>query len=338
MNRPAASLYHDIPLPGITVRGNLFLAPLAGFTDPPFRSICLEQGASMCWSEMVSAEAAARGSEKTEALMRRAENEENLVIQIFLSHYSQALRALPVILSYRPALIDINCGCPVPKVVKTGAGSALMLRPDDMADIVKTLTEASPAAVSVKFRSGWDHDSISFLSFAQKAQEAGASLLTLHPRTRSQGYSGRADWSLTAQLVQNSDVPVIGSGDADSPERVKQMLEETGAHGVMIGRGAVGNPFIFEQSKLLLTGSSYTAPDAEMLLKTIIRHLDAAIADAGEKKACREMRKHVCAYTKGLPRSAALRHDLVHAETRQEYLEILQKSPVFANLDQFSLQ
>lgn len=329
MNSSTTSLYRDIPLPGFTVRGNLFLAPLAGFTDPPFRSICLEQGASMCWSEMVSAEAAARGSEKTEALMRRAKDEEHLIIQIFLSHYSQALRALPVILSYRPAMIDINCGCPVPKVVKTGAGSALMLRPDDMADIVKALAEASSVPVSVKFRSGWDHDSITFLSFAQKAQEAGASLLTLHPRTRSQGYSGRADWPLTAQLVKHSDVPVIGSGDADSPERVKQMLEETCAHGVMIGRGAVGNPFIFEQAKSLITDSSYTRPNSEMLWRTIIRHLDAAIADAGEKKACREMRKHICAYTKGLPGSAALRHALVHAETRQEYLEFLKKSPRF---------
>ncbi len=320
------NLYHHIALPGYTTRGNLFIAPLAGFTDRSFRSICLDHGASLGWSEMVSAEALARGNDKTEVLMQRSKGEEDLVIQIFLSHYSQAVRALPALLKFRPTVIDINCGCPVPKVVKTGAGSALMKDPPAMADIVKALKDQCSVPISVKFRSGWDSHTINYLEFAQSAQEAGASLLTLHPRTRSQGYSGKADWSQLQQLVQAAALPVIGSGDAVSPETVQQMLEETGVQGVMIGRAAVGNPFIFSRAKELLTqGTLSPLPDRLTIYHTAMEHLERAIEADGEPKACREMRKQVCAYTKGLPGSAELRAKLVHASDQQEYRVLLEQ-------------
>ena len=319
------NLYQHIALPGYTTRGNLFLAPLAGFTDRSFRSICLDYGTSLCWSEMVSAEALARGSDKTELLMRRADREDDLVIQIFLSHYTQAVRALPSLLKHNPTVIDINCGCPVPKVVKTGAGSALMNNIPAMADIVKALKDQCSLPVSVKFRSGWDLHSINYLEFAQAAQEAGASLLTLHPRTRSQGYSGKADWSHLKQLAESTHLPVVGSGDAISPETVKQMLEETGVQGVMIGRAAVGNPYIFSRSRVLLrTGTASPMPDRKTVFHTAVEHLDRAIESDGEAKACREMRKQICAYTKGMPGSAELRSHIVHAVTRAEYLNLLE--------------
>ncbi len=325
METDSASGYHDIQIGDLTIRGNLVLAPLAGFTDRPFRTLCRSHGASLTWSEMVSAEAAARGSRKTNELMRRADGEAQLVIQLFLSHYTQALRALPAVLKHRPSLIDINCGCPVPKVVKTGAGSALMKHPETMADIVKALCGHTDIPVSVKFRSGWDSDSITYRFFAQTAQEAGASLLALHPRTRSQGYSGTADWSQLALLSPETDVPLLGSGDADTPRRVREMLVQTGVDGVMIGRGAVGNPFLFTRSVALLTeGTDPGPPDSRRLFGTIMEHLDMHIAETGEQQACREMRKQVCAYTKGLPGSAQLRGAVVHAASRSDYEHLLQ--------------
>lgn len=312
--------YSSIKIGSLEVPGNIFLAPLAGYTDRAFRSICISYGAVMAFSEMVSAEAVARGSEKTEALMLRDPNEPFSAIQIFLSRPDQAERALPRILQMNPDIIDINCGCPVPKIVRNGAGSALMRSPETIEDIVRTLSSRSKVPITVKIRSGWDNDHINFLDAARAAENGGASMITMHPRTRTQGYSGKANWHFLQELKQAVSIPVIGSGDAVSPETAVSMLQQTGVDGLMIGRGAIGNPWIFMQTaSFLKTGTAVSRPSFSEMYSVIMQHLDLTIAYKGEERACKEMRKHICAYTKGLPASASLRNELVHASDRKTY-------------------
>jgi len=317
-------LFHPVKIGTITIPGNLFLAPLAGFTDQAFRSICISNGASFTFTEMVSAEALARGSEKTQNLMRRAENEKLLGIQIFLSNADTAKRAIPEILKANPTVIDINCGCPVPKVVKNGAGSALMQNPKKIEEIISVLTDNTDIPITVKFRTGWDLNSINYLDFAESAVKGGASLLTMHARTRSQGYSGEADWESLKQLKSNFDIPVIGSGNVICAEDALQMLETTGVDGILFARGAIGNPFIFEKTKQLLMGKDPGETDnISNKISTAMEHLSLSIHYKGETIACREMKKQLCSYTKGQEGSAALRNRIVRAETTEEYKEIL---------------
>ena len=267
-------LFHPVRIKDIFVQGNLFLAPLSGFTDPAFRQICLRHGASFTYSEMVSAEALARGSKKTIDLMKRAPGEKLLGIQIFLPDGSTARRALPALLKADPSIIDINCGCPVPKVVKSGCGSALMKTPEKIGEIVKAITESTNVPVTVKIRSGWDSNSINYKEAAGYAVEAGASLVAMHPRTRTQGYAGVADWSMLKNLKKNIDVPVIGSGNLFTPEDAKRMLKETGIDGVMFARGAIGDPFIFERTAVLLqSGTCPPSPPVEKRFSTALDHL-----------------------------------------------------------------
>ncbi len=319
-------LFHSIKIGNVTIPGNLFLAPLAGFTDKAFRSICIDRGASFTYSEMVSAEALARDSEKTRKLMERAENENLLGIQIFLPNADTAKRAVPELLKANPTVIDINCGCPVPKVVKNGAGSALMKKPEIIEEIIKTISGETDIPVTVKFRTGWDLNSINYLSFAEAAVRGGASLLTMHGRTRSQGYSGEADWESIKKLKSEFDVPVIGSGNIFSAEDAKRMLETTGVDGVLFARGAMGNPFIFERTKNLLMGNDSPSPNSmDVKIKTAWEHLSLAVHYKGEQTACREMKKQLCSYTKGEKGSAALRNRIVRAETLEEYREIFKE-------------
>ncbi len=320
------SLYHTVKVGDVTIPGNLFLAPLAGFTDRAFRSVCLTHGASFTYSEMVSAEALARNSEKTRLLMKRAENEKLLGIQIFLSGEDTAKRALPEILKANPTVIDINCGCPVPKVVKNGAGAALMQKPQIIEKIVRLLTNETDIPVTVKFRSGWDLNSLNFIEFAGYALRGGASLLTMHARTRSQGYSGNADWGLLRELKDSFTVPVIGSGNVFSPQDALNMLEETGVDGVLFARGAMGNPFIFNRTiELLKTGKTLPVVDLKEKINTAWEHLNLTVEYKGEKTACREMKKQLCSYTKGEPGSASLRNKIVHAESLAEYRDIFKE-------------
>ena len=320
------SLFHPVRVGETTIPGNLFLAPLAGFTDKAFRSICISNGASFTYSEMVSAEALARKSEKTRLLMERALNEDLLGIQIFLPDADTAKRALPEILKANPTIIDINCGCPVPKVVKNNAGAALMRSPEKIEEIVKTITNGTDIPVTVKFRTGWDANSINYLEFAEYAVKGGASLLTMHARTRSQGYSGEASWDDLEILKSNFDIPIIGSGNIFTPVDAVRMLESTGVDGVLFARGAIGNPFIFDRTKSLLqTGISNPEPEMNTKIKTAWMHLSLNVNYKGEKTACREMKKQLCSYTKGEPGSAALRNRIVHAESLADYRKIFQE-------------
>ncbi len=373
-------LHHPVQIGTFTVPGNIFIAPVAGYSDAAYRSICLELGADFSFTELISSEALVRNSEKTEILLRRFDNETTYAIQLFGKNPQvMASAARFVYEHYHPAIIDINCGCPVPKVVKTGAGSALMRTPGTAADIVKAIKDSVPLPVTVKMRLGWDENSINYLDFAEAVTKAGADALTLHARTRAQGYSGKADRSAFFKLAYQVSVPVIASGDMFTVNDVIDVLNNTNhgkpVQGVMIARGMMGRPFFFKeiadalktidaldvqnnflpenQSLYQVSGkvpktenkhaentflkslyqenkSQYQVSNKEvsnkMSNKEIIaiaqKHLLLMIDLYGEKQACVEFRKHICAYLKGTPGGAALRQQAVHCTSLQDYQHI----------------
>lgn len=327
------SLYHPIKIASLQLEGNLFLAPVAGYSDRGFRSVCYEQGADFGYTEMVSSEALVRASIKTCAIMQRAPNEKNLAVQIFGGDCDTMAEAAKIVIdTVHPQLIDINAGCPVPKIVKTGSGSSLTRDPVRLGQIVKSVCNAvyqidKNIPVTVKIRSGWDNNSITFKEAALAAYENGASAITLHPRTKAQGYEGKSDWTKLAELVdlfKEKDIAIFGSGDVFSPEDCKKMLEQTGCHGVMFARGAMGNPFIFKQAKDLLLYGSYSEVPLDIKLATGLKELNFLIEDVGEDIACREMRKRFCGYTKGLAGGGEIRRQIVSANTLADYKKIVQ--------------
>ena len=352
------TFYHPVKIGNLDLSGNLFLAPVAGYSDRAFRSICVEGGAAFTYTEMVSAEALTRGSGKTEALMSRAPNESAYAVQIFGGNARTMADAAKIVLEKTSAdCIDINCGCPVPKIIKTGAGSALTKEPEKLYEVVSAVVnavgyadsatkaeeknaavtatgdtnvdlknEATNSAkrtvpVTVKIRSGWDNNNITWKEAALAAIDAGASAITIHPRTRAQGYEGKSDWDILRQLVEFAagKIPVFGSGEIFSPEDAKNMLEQTGCSGVMFARGAMGHPFIFRQTRQLLETGSYEEISLAERINAGFKELDLLIQDKGEEVACREMRKRFCAYSKGISGGSELRRKLVNASTREEY-------------------
>lgn len=320
-------LFHPVKIGSLTLNGNIFLAPVAGYSDKAFRSICINQGASFTYTEMVSAEALTRGSDKTQIIMERGDGEKQYAVQIFGGvPETMAKAALLVKEKTNCECIDINAGCPVPKIIKSGAGSSLTKEPEKLYKITKAVVDAleDKIPVTVKIRSGWDEKNITFKEAALAAKEAGAKAITLHPRTRSQGYEGKADWEKLSQLVEliGNDIPVFGSGDLFTPEDAKNMLEQTNCSGIMFARGAMGNPFIFKKTIELLTTGSYNEIPAIQRIKTGFWELSMLSAQIGEQMACKEMRKRFCAYSKGLPKGAQLRQLIVHAETTAQYKEI----------------
>lgn len=324
------NLYHPVTIGNTQIKGNLFLAPLAGYTDVPFRSLCIEMGADMTFTEMVSAEGLFREGDKTLALLQRAPNEKEYSVQLFMGNTDSLPGALEQLQSYNPTFIDINCGCPVPKVTKTGAGSAMMKNPPLITEIVRMITRALPIPVSVKFRTGWDANSENYLEFAQAALDGGASMLTLHARTRSQGYAPFADWSKLNTLKEyclqkGHDVPIFGSGDLFHAQDVKRMLQETGVDGVMLARGAMGNPFIFQQARDILAGKEERIISLEERISVILRRLDLMIDHYGEQSACIQMRKHTCSYLKGIANTSAIKQEIVKAGRREDYLLAMQR-------------
>ncbi len=306
----------------LLIPGNLFLAPVAGYSDRAFRSVCRDGGADFAYTEMVSAEALVRGSGKTEQMMTRAPGETLYGVQIFGGDPAVMAEGARIVGERAaPELVDINAGCPVPKIVKTGAGSMLTKEPEKLYRVVRAVCGAVSVPVTVKIRSGWDSALPSWKEAALAAVEAGAGAVTLHPRTRAQGYEGPADWDILAALAEllKDRVPVFGSGDVWSPEAARDMLERTGCSGVMFARGAMGNPFVFAQTRSLLLTGSYEPVPAERRLRAGMRELELLSADRGETSACREMRKRFCSYSKGLPGGAGLRSGIVRAETIDDY-------------------
>ena len=330
MSKPP--LYHPVSIGNIHLKGNLFLAPVAGYSDMAFRSVCIENGACFTYTEMVSAEALVRKNLKTETLMRRACNESAYAVQIFGGEPDIMAQAARIVLEKTHCeCIDINCGCPVPKIIKTGAGSALTRDPDRLYKVVsavvaacKVVSTGSTTPVTVKIRSGWEQKLITWREAAQAALEAGASAITIHPRTKAQGYEGHSDWGIMAELVQMvaGRFPVFGSGDLFKPEDARAMLEQTGVDAVMFARGAMGNPFIFRDTTSLLTTGSYEPVPPAVRIQTGFAELERLAAETSEQHACLEMRKRFHAYSKGIPNGGPIRNAIVHASSIAEYREI----------------
>ena len=341
----SAGLYRPVTIGSLILPGNLFLAPVAGYTDRVFRSLCAESGADFSFTELVSAEALVRnpgryglapdGGEKSgrpadgALLVKRGRAEKRYAVQLFGSDSETLGRACALLAPLNVDAVDLNAGCPVPKVVKNGAGSALMQDPVRLGRAVEAMVKASGKAlggvpVSVKIRSGWDAAHKNYAECGRAAQESGAALVSLHPRTRSQFYSGASEWPLIADLAHRLSIPVAGSGDLFTPEDAAAMLAETGCAAVMFARGALGNPFIFGETISLLTAGSRVPAGPAKRLAAGLKHLEELAMDAGEKAACLEMRKQFCAYTKGLPGGARFRQRLIHAETIEQYRNILE--------------
>lgn len=293
---------------GVELANPCVLAPMAGVTDLPFRLLCREQGAGLLSMEMVSAKAISFHNKNTESLMEIAPGENPIALQLFGSD-PELMGQMAKEIENRPFdILDINMGCPVPKVVNNGEGSALMKKPELVKALVASVVRATKKPVTVKIRKGFDENSVNAVEIAKIIEEAGAAAIAVHGRTREQYYSGKADWEIIRKVKEAVSIPVIGNGDINSPEKARQMLEETGCDGIMVGRGARGNPWIFRQiTEYLDTGRDPEKPSMQEVKEMILRHAALQIQYKGEYTALREMRKHVAWYTAGYPHSSKLR-------------------------------
>ena len=295
------------------IRHKLWLAPLAGYTDKSFRSICRECGADVVVSEMISADGLLYNREKSLEYACFDESQRPFAIQIFGSNADIMKMGAEIALHEKPDILDINMGCPVKKVVKKGAGSALMKNPQEAERIVQTvknLTAKAGIPLSVKLRAGWDNFSINAVDFGRRMEAAGADLICLHPRTRSQMFSGFSDWNLIAQLKNAIKIPVIGNGDIKDVESAAAMFEQTGCDGVMIGRGALGKPWLFRQIRCFLEEGRPIKIENEEKLRLIRKHIDLTVREIGEDRAMIELRSHFAFYTKGYHNSARVRAEI----------------------------
>jgi tRNA-dihydrouridine synthase B len=302
---------------GEILRSNpLVLAPMAGITDLPFRIICREMGAGTVYSEMVSAEALVRNQPRTMEMLVTDPKERPVAFQIFGCRPASMAGAARLLSGLDIDIIDINMGCPVPKVLRSGAGSALLREVELAREIMVAVVGTSTKPVTVKIRLGWDANSFVAVELAQAAEEAGVAAVTVHARTKAQGFSGKADWSKIRVVKESVGIPVIGNGDVRSGMDAKRMLDETGCDGVMIGRAIEGNPWIFREAKVYLeTGTAPPPPSLEEREAVMLRHLTDVVAILGENVGVREMRKHLCWYTKGLPGGGEFRERVNHLLT-----------------------
>lgn len=306
---------------GLELKNGLILSPMAGVTDSAFRTLCADYGAEYLITEMISAKAVCFGDKKTAALARPAEGE-RVAIQIFGSEPYYMAKAAETLMKYKPLAIDINMGCPVPKCVKSGEGSALMKSPELCGRIVAEVKGAVGVPVGAKMRTGFDDAHKNALTVAQAVAAAGADYVCIHGRTRAQMYSGTAERETLKAVKAALDIPVIGNGDIKCGADAIGMIKETGCDAVAVGRGAMGRPWMFAELAAVMEGRDYVPPTAEECFAAVVKHIRLAVAAKGERVALPELRKHLAWYSKGLYGSAALRNRVTSVCTEKEALEV----------------
>ena len=322
---------HKLKIGNVELENNLILAPMAGVTNLPFRIICKDYGAGMVCTEMASAKAMFHNDQKTKRLFNTEGEKRPISFQVFGSELESIAYAVKYMSDFAD-IIDINMGCPAPKVVKNGDGSKLLLDLEKAKQIIETAVQNSKVPVTVKFRKGWDKENIVAVEIAQIAEQAGASAVTIHVRTKSEFYTGKADWDIIKKVKQSVHIPVIGNGDVTDEESALAMFKQTGVDGIMIGRGSFGNPWIFKNIKhYLQTGEKLPQPTNQERLQIMEKHIQLAVEEKGEDVAIKELRKHISWYTKNLKNSSEFRNSINKIEKKDELISTIEE--YFKTLD-----